>query len=94
MYEDNVAARLHTYQGVHDIVEIVKCELGIKVHNSLLGESDIREICKWLAYRAPDTIHEEDGSSTLGPKGIGILLFISLIAFPKFYEKYELSQCN
>jgi len=94
MDEGNVTARVKSCMAAYDLVDIAKVELGINKNNALMSEEDIREVCKWIAVRAPDTKEDENGVPTLGRQGIDTLLFISLNAFPKFYEKYGLSQMN
>lgn len=94
MDKDRAVAELRTFFTAYDAVDAAKHELGISIHNSLLGDDDIRAICCWVAKQSPDTIEEEDGGLLLMPLGIGIILSVLVMAFPQFYEKYELSQCN
>jgi len=94
MDKDSAAIRLKTYLAACDLVEIAKRDLDITQHNSCLGDEDVKEICKWVGMKSPDTVQEDDGQSILGPLGINAMLYLSLNAFPWFYEKYELAQCN
>jgi len=74
-------------------VELAKQSCGIDKPNSVMSDDDIRTVCKWIAEQAPDTMHV-DGKPTFGKIGINAMLFIALTEFPRFYEKYELSQFN
>ena len=83
---------LGTCVTAHELVQLAKEDLNIATNISVLDEDDIRNICKWVGIRAPDTTQDEDNVYVLGKLGIEIMLFIALSMFPRFYEKYELSQ--
>ena len=93
MGKDRNVSEVRAFVSAHELVALAKEKLDITNHNGLLDEEDIREICKWVATLAPDAI-EVNGELTFGKTGIGMLLFVSLSEFPRFYEKYELSQPN
>ena len=74
-------------------VELAKESCSIGKPNSEMTDDEIRIVCKWLGYQAPDTTWV-DGKLTLGKMGINLMLFIALTEFPWFYEMYELAQFN
>ncbi len=86
-------AKLRSHLAASDIVNIAKIELHIHSDNAFLNDNDIRSICRWIGSRAPDTV-DSDSDLSFGKIGIDIMLFVSLNAFPWFYEKYELYQSN
>jgi hypothetical protein len=88
-----------------DVVDKAKMSFGIEKPNSQMSDHEIRRVIRWVGDNAPDTVWvnrfgEESilqgiGLQTvLGKEGIGMMLTITLLVFPRFYERFELSQFN
>jgi len=58
-----------------------------------ITEEDIREIMRWIGFNAIDTMYPDDVPK-LGRIGIGLMLTVTLLAFPAYYVKHKLSQFN
>ena len=87
------------------IVNLAKQSLGITVQNDEMSDEDIRKIGRWVGEHGPDTVwvnnwggesmlHEMGIRTILGRIAIETMLFVTLMAFPRFYEEHELSQYN
>jgi len=74
-------------------VDVARSVMGIDRPIEQMDEDDIRAVCVWIGARAPDTM-VVNGKVVLGKIGIGVMLFIAILEFPRFYEKYELWQRN
>jgi len=59
-----------------------------------LTNADIREIMRWIGMCSVDTIFLGGDKPVLGRIGIGLMLTVTLLEFPDYYMKYELSQFN
>jgi len=59
-----------------------------------LTNHDISELMQWIGICAPDTIITQDDFPFIGRMGTGLMLSVTLLAFPEYYMKYELSQFN
>ena len=59
-----------------------------------LTDHDIAELMRWIGICAPDTIITPDGFPFIRRIGIGLMLLVTLLEFPEYYMKYELSQFN
>jgi hypothetical protein len=73
-------------------IEKIKHSLGIEKPNSKLDDVEIQAIVKQFGERGPDNMHDENGETVFGPESISYMLCISLYYFPKYYEKFHLSQ--
>ncbi len=82
------------FSDTNTAVQIAKHDCGIDRPNALMSDDEVREVCKWFAIEAPDTMEDENGDPVFGKIGIGIMLFIALTEFPEFYDKYELAAIN
>jgi len=74
-------------------VQLAKDACHIDTLNFAMSDEEIRIVAKWIGQQAPDTIWV-DGKPKFRTLGISAMLFITLSEFPKFYEKYGLSQFN
>ena len=61
--------------------------------NALMSDDDIRAVAHWVGMHAPDTSCA-NGEVKFRKIGIGLMLFITMMEFPDFYVRYELSQFN
>jgi hypothetical protein len=59
-----------------------------------LSDVEIREVVRWIGMCSVDTIFVDGDKPILGRIGIGLMLSITLLEFPDYYTKYELSQFN
>jgi len=59
-----------------------------------LTDSEIREVVRWIGMCSVDTIFIDGDKPIIGRIGIGLMLSITLLEFPEYYMKYELSQFN
>jgi len=55
---------------------------------------DIRRIMRWVGLCSVDTIFIGAKKPHIGRIGIGLMLTVTLLEFPEYYMKYELSQFN
>ena len=56
-------------------------------------EDEVRKVARWIGECAYDTIYIDD-EPRFGRTGIGLMLLVTMMEFPMFYEKYDLSQRN
>ena len=68
--------------------------LRIKKPEGTLPDKHIREVIRWVGICAVDTIFVGGYKPILGRIGIGLMLSVTLLEFPEYYMKYELSQFN
>ena len=68
--------------------------LRIKKPEGTLPDKHIREVIRWVGICAVDTIFVGGDKPILGRIGIGLMLTVTLLEFPEYYMKYELSQFN
>ena len=71
-----------------------KANLNIIKRNSDMTEDDIRRAVRWIGECSYDTIFIDGDKPRIGRVGIGLMLTVTLMEFPQFYIKYELSQFN
>ncbi len=69
-----------------------------KVHhmtkpNSELDDGEIGKLMRWIG-RATDSVFTSPSGSTIGERGIALMLFVALQEFPEFYQRRELAQFN
>jgi hypothetical protein len=74
-----------------ELVDLAKEFYGIKKPNEDLTDKEIALLVRSIAQRAPDYSLE---SNVYGVVAIGLILFITLMVFPRLYEELELSQPN
>jgi len=68
--------------------------LRIKKPKGTLPDKLICEVIRWVGICAVDTIFVGGDKPILGRIGIGLMLTVTLLEFPEYYMKYELSQFN
>lgn len=85
---------LSEYLTSTQIVDWGKANLDIIKLNSDMTDEDIRRVVRWIGECSYDTIFIDGDKPKLGRHGIGLMLSVTLIEFPEFYMKYELSQFN
>ena len=85
---------LDEYMSVDEIVNWGKANFNIIKLNSLMTDDDIRRVIRWIGMCAVDTIFIDDDKPKIGRIGISLMLSVTLMEFPEFYMRYELSQFN
>ena len=85
---------LSEYQTSTEVVDWAKASLNIIKLNSDMTDDDIRRVMHWIGECAKDTIYVDGEKPIFGRIGIGLMLSVTLMEFPEFYMRYELSQFN
>lgn len=91
MYSQN--PDLDYYIPTSDLIEQVKMALGIVKPNNRLMDCEIRHIVVAIGSKMFDTVWAEN-KPIMGKFGIQMMLSITILAFPDYYERYELSHPN
>ena len=84
----------HGYVYSWELVDWAQANLNIMKPKEALTNSEIREIMHWIGMCSVDTIFPGGEKPVMGRIGIGLMLTITLLEFPEYYAKYELSQFN
>jgi hypothetical protein len=77
-----------------ELVDWAKANLKIIKCDEDLTNEDIREVVHWIGMCSTDTIFIDGDKPIFGRIGIGLMLSVTLLEFPEYYMKYELSQFN
>ena len=88
------ANRFSGYMYSWELVDLGLANLRIKKPEGTLSDKHIREVIRWVGICAVDTIFTGENKPILGRIGIGLMLTVTLLEFPEYYMKYELSQFN
>ena len=88
------ANRFSGYMYSWELVDWGLANLRIKKPEGTLSDKHIREVIRWVGICAVDTIFTGENKPILGRIGIGLMLTVTLLEFPEYYMKYELSQFN
>ena len=88
------ANRYRGYMYSGELVGWGLANLRIKKPEGTLPDKLIREVIRWVGICAVDTIFVGGDKPILGRIGIGLMLTVTLLEFPEYYMKYELSQFN
>jgi len=81
------------YLKAGEIIAAAKKVNSIAKPNSRMKDVEIREVTRWAALSTPGTFWN-DGKMIFSRVGIDLMLFLTLMTFPKFYKKHSLSQFN
>ena len=84
---------LREYLKPGELVNQAKASFNIIKPNAEMSEDEVRRVVRRIGDSAFDTIYIGD-ESRLGRAGIGLMLLVTMMEFPMFYEKYDLSQRN
>jgi hypothetical protein len=84
----------HGYMYSWQIVSWGLANLRITKPIEELTDSEIREVVRWIGMCSVDTIFIDGDKPILGRIGIGLMLSVTLMEFPKYYMKFELAQFN
>jgi len=85
---------LDEYLTPEQLLNWAKANLNIIKLNGDMTDKDIRKVMRWIGECAVDTIYIDGDKPKLGRVGIGLMLSVTLLEFPEFYIRYELSQFN
>jgi hypothetical protein len=72
-----------------ELVEMGKLACDISKPNGELDDAEIRLVMRWVGRLAPDCQFLYD-KVEYGPKALGLMIFVTEIVFPEFYNRYEL----
>jgi len=75
------------------VIDFARNLCGISAPIEAMSDEEISVACRRIGEQAPDSVWV-DHKPTLGPIGIGVMLFLALTEFPEFYERFELAQRN
>ena len=76
------------------LVNWAQANLKIMKPKEVLTNEDIRDVIRWIGMCTVDTIFIDGDKPIIGRIGIGLMLTVTLLEFPEYYVKYELSQFN
>ena len=68
--------------------------LSIRTPNDEMSDAEIANTMRFIGYCSMDTMLIDQGTTRIGRIGIDNMLLITLIVFPAYYCKFELSQRN
>jgi len=85
---------INEYMTAGELVDWAQANLKIMKPKEALANAEIREIMRWIGMCSVDTIFIGGEKPILGRIGIGLMLTVTLLEFPDYYVKYELSQFN
>ncbi len=81
------------YLKASEIIEAAKKANSITKPNSRMKDVEIREVVRWAALSTPGTFWNDE-KMIFSRVGIDLMLFLTLMTFPKFYKRHGLSQFN
>ena len=77
------------------LVEMAMYDLGIVTPKEGLVDADIKKIMHFIGVWATNTETPGlDSHKRISLFGVGIMLTVTLLEFPEYYERYQLSQVN
>jgi hypothetical protein len=85
---------LDEYVKTSELIDWAKANLNIIKPNDAMTDEDIREVIRWIGMCALDTVFLDGDKPIFRRIGIGMMLSVTLLEFPEFYARYELSQFN
>ena len=85
---------INEYMTAGEIIDWAQANLKIMKPKEALTNAEIREIMRWIGMCSVDTIFTGGEKPVMGGIGIGLMLSVTLLEFPEYYMKYELSQFN
>ena len=91
---NTMTENLDEYLTPEQLLNWAKANLNIIKLNSDMTDDDIRRAIRWVGMCAVDTIFIDGDKPRIGRHGIGLMLSVTLMEFPEFYIRYELSQFN
>ncbi len=83
---------LSGYMTSDQLLDWAKVNLHITKPNAEMTEDEFQRAMKVIGACAVDAVYTDGNEPTLGRIGIGLMLFVTLMEFPHFYERHKLSQ--
>jgi len=77
-----------------EIVRLAMFDLDIDKPKEELLDADIRAIMRYIGLWASGIDLADPADQIIGLFGVGIMLTVTLLEFPEYYERYQLSQVN
>ena len=77
-----------------ELVDWAAANLKIVKPRRTFTDEDIREVIRWIGMCSVDTILIDGDKPIIGRIGIDLMLTVTLLEFPEYYMKHELSQFN
>ena len=68
------------------LIDWAKANLNIIKLNSDMTDEDIRRAVRWIGMCAVDTVFVDGDKPILRRIGIGMMLSVTLLEFPEFYD--------
>ena len=84
---------IQEYSNPSELIDWAKASFNITKPNNELSEDEVSRVVRRIGDCAYDTIYIGD-EPRLSRAGIGLMLLVTMMEFPMFYEKYDLSQRN
>lgn len=85
--------RKNQYLKPSEVIERAKQLLGVTKPNVQMADDDIKAVMRSVASSMPGTIPIDEELVT-SREGIEMMLFLTLMVFPGYYERCGLSQFN
>ena len=76
------------------LIEMAMYDLGIVTPKEELVDADIKKIMHFIGVWATNTETPGLDNHRISLFGVGIMLTVTLLDFPEYYERYQLSQVN
>ena len=82
------------YMCTWQLVDWAQANLNIIKPREALTNDEIKKVMRWIGECSYDTVYIGGDKPRIGRHGIGLMLSVTLMEFPQYYMKYELSQFN
>ena len=76
------------------LVDMAMYDLGMGSSIEGLTDADIKKIMHYIGMWATNVETPALENPRISLFGVGMMLTVTLLAFPKYYQRYELSQVN
>ena len=78
------------YMDVDQLVDVACTDCGIPSFRMSMSDEDIAKVCRWVGEYAPGS-GVIDGKMCISAEGFDAMLFITIIEFPDFFNRYNLA---
>ncbi len=85
---------INDYVTTGHLIDWAMEKVGIFKLKEELNDHDVAEIMQWIGICACDTLILMDDFPIIRRIGLGLMLTVTLLEFPDFYTRHELSQFN
>ncbi|MDD5704195.1 MAG: hypothetical protein PHU23_19345 [Dehalococcoidales bacterium] len=83
----------YLYMTTNKLIKLAMYDNNITKPREQLNDNDIKEIMVWIGLCAVDTMLLED-RPLIGRIGLGLMLTVTLLEFPEYFNKHNLAQFN